>query len=124
MTALVDANVFIRHFTGEPPEMAERATAYLAAADLLVLSDLILAEIVYVLESFYKTPRGSVAQAAHAVVASKNVKTADPDLLLRAIEVYERPRRPRHRQSPSEPCSHTQDHTPQAPPRTASTHYP
>ena len=53
MTAFVDTNVLIRHLTGDPPEEAARATRYLETADELLLPDLILAEVAYVLESFY-----------------------------------------------------------------------
>lgn len=52
LTAFVDTNVLIRHLTGDPPEMASRATAFLASAEELLLPDLIVAEIVDVLESF------------------------------------------------------------------------
>ena len=89
MTTLADTNIFIRHLTGDPPEQAARATAYLASADLIVLPDLILAEIVYVLESFYRVPRNRTAQAARSLIAFNNVKVTDPSLLLRTIEIYE-----------------------------------
>jgi predicted nucleic acid-binding protein len=56
VTAFVDTNVLVRHLTGDPPELAGRATRYLAAADELLLPDLILAEVAYVLESFYESP--------------------------------------------------------------------
>jgi predicted nucleic-acid-binding protein len=69
--------------------MATRATAFLAAADELLLADLIVAETVYVLESFYKAPRAQVADAMRSLVAMDCVVTVDPALLLRAIEVYE-----------------------------------
>jgi hypothetical protein len=48
----LDTNVLIRHLTGDPPEMARRATAQLASGEPLLLADLVLAECVYVLESF------------------------------------------------------------------------
>ena len=89
MTALVDTNVLIRHLTGDPPELAERATDYLASAEALILPDLILAEIVYVLESFYEVPRNQVAEYARSIVTFGSIQTADPALLLRALEVYE-----------------------------------
>jgi predicted nucleic-acid-binding protein len=89
MTAFVDTNVLVRHLTGDPPAMAERATAFLAAESELYLADLILAEAIYVLESFYKAPREQVAEAMRALVAMRTVITVDPALLLRAIEVYE-----------------------------------
>ena len=89
MTALVDTNVLIRHLTGDPPDLADRASAYLAAAEALVLPDLILAEVVYVLESFYEAPRDRVAEMARSIITFGSIRTVDAGLLLRAIEVYE-----------------------------------
>jgi predicted nucleic acid-binding protein len=89
VTAFVDTNVLIRHLTGEPPEMATRATRYLATADELLLPDLILAEVAYVLESFYEVPRAQVATTLRAVLAYPAIRVLDADLLQRAVEVYE-----------------------------------
>ena len=89
MTALIDTNVLIRHLTGDPPDLAARATAYLAAAEALILPDLILAEVVYVLESFYEVPRDRVAELARSIIMFGPIQTAHPEMLLRAVEVYE-----------------------------------
>lgn len=89
MTAFLDTNIVLRHLTGEPPEIAARATAYLRSETDLLLTDLVAAETVYVLESFYETPRGQVARAVRSLVAFESVVCVDPALLLRAIEVYE-----------------------------------
>jgi predicted nucleic acid-binding protein len=89
VTAFVDTNVLIRHLTGDPPELAARSTRYLAAADDLLLPDLILAEVAYVLESFYDTPRAQVATTLRAVLAFSAIRVLDADLLQRAVEVYE-----------------------------------
>jgi len=89
MTAFVDTNVLIRHLTGDPPEMAARATAYLSQTDELVLADLVVAEVVYVLESFYEAPRGRVAALLEAVVSAPQMRVQDRPVLLRALEVYE-----------------------------------
>ena len=89
MTAFVDTNVLIRHFTGDPPDLAARATRYLATADELLLPDLILAEVAYVLESFYETARSHVAATLRAVLAFPAIRVQDVDLLQRAVEVYE-----------------------------------
>lgn len=94
MTAWLDTNVLVRHLTGDPPAMARRATRFLAAAapGELLLADLVLAELVYVLESVYDLDRPAVAEAARAVVTFPAVAVDDPLLLLRAIEVYENDR--------------------------------
>lgn len=89
MTAFVDTNILVRHLTGDPPEMAARATAYLADAGQLLLTDLIVAETVYVLESFYEAPRATIAEAIRSLLAFDSIVCVDPALILRAIEVYE-----------------------------------
>ena len=89
MTALLDTNVLVRHLTGDPPDLAARATAYLAEAEALILPDLILAEVVYVLESFYEVSRDRVAELARSIITFGSIQTVDPGVLLRAIEVYE-----------------------------------
>jgi predicted nucleic acid-binding protein len=89
LTAFVDTNVLVRHLTGDPPEMARRATALLASGERLLLADLILAECVYVLESFYGVPREHVAEMMRAAIALPTIDTIDPASLLRALEVYE-----------------------------------
>ncbi len=89
VTAFVDTNILVRHLTGDPPAMAKRATAFLASQPELYLADLIVAETVYVLESFYKASRDQVANAMRSLIAMRSMITVDPALLLRAIEVYE-----------------------------------
>jgi predicted nucleic acid-binding protein len=89
MTAFVDTNILVRHLTGEPPEMAARATAYLRSATELLLTDLVAAETVYVLESFYEAPRNQVGQAIRSLLGLDTVSCIDSALLLRAVEVYE-----------------------------------
>jgi predicted nucleic acid-binding protein len=88
LRALLDTNVVIRHLTGDPPAMSKRATKFLASSSELVLADIVVAECVYVLESFYEVPRDRVAELMRAALAMPGV-VADTDLLLRALEVYE-----------------------------------
>jgi predicted nucleic-acid-binding protein len=89
VSAFVDTNVLVRHLTADPPDMAARATAFLADAAQLYLADLIVAETIYVLESYYQAPRDQVATAMRSLVSMRSMITVDPALLLRAIEVYE-----------------------------------
>lgn len=89
VTAFVDTNVLIRHLTGEPPAQARRATRYLEQADELLLPDLILAEVAYVLESFYEVERVEVASTLRSILAFPAIRVLDVELLQRAVEVYE-----------------------------------
>ncbi len=88
MRELLDTNVLVRHLTGAPPAQARRATALLAGDDELILTDLITAELVYVLESYYERPRNEVVEAVRSLLALPSV-SSDHELLLRAIELYE-----------------------------------
>ena len=89
MSAFVDTNVLVRHLTGEPPEMAQAATRYLDEAETMYLSDLIVAELVYVLQSVYEVARPQVADTLRALLAHGPIVTVDPAVLLRTIEVFE-----------------------------------
>jgi predicted nucleic acid-binding protein len=89
VSAFVDTNILVRHLTGDPPEQAARASRFLAATDELLLADLVVAEVVYVLESFYEVPRARVAELVRAIIAFPAIVVLDAAMLLRALEVYE-----------------------------------
>jgi len=89
VSAIVDTNILVRHLTGEPADLAARATAYLTVENELLVTDLVIAETVYVLESFYDAPRAQVAAAVRSILAFRSVICVDQALLLRAVEVYE-----------------------------------
>jgi predicted nucleic acid-binding protein len=87
--ALLDTNILVRHLTGDPPAQARRATEFLRGSHELILTDLVLAEMVYVLESFYGVPRSEIAGMARALLALPAIVAGDHELLLRAVELYE-----------------------------------
>lgn len=89
MRAHLDTNVLVRHLTGDPPAQAQRATRFLAGAEQLMLADLVVAELVYVLESVYRVTRARVAELVRAVLGFAPVYSANPDRLRRALDVYE-----------------------------------
>jgi predicted nucleic acid-binding protein len=68
VSAFIDTNVLVRHLTGDPPEVAAAATEYLRSAEELFLADLIVAEAVYVLESYYERPRKHVATVVRSLL--------------------------------------------------------
>ena len=89
MRAFLDTNVPVRHLTGDPPGQASRATALLSGSHELIATDLMVAEVVYVLESFYERPRDEVATLLRSMLALPSVACPAIDLLLRALELYE-----------------------------------
>ncbi len=89
MSAFVDTNVLVRHLIGDPPKLATRATDYLRGASDLLVADLIVAETIYVLESFYEVSRPEISESMRALIVMESVRVVDAPLLLRAVEIYE-----------------------------------
>jgi predicted nucleic-acid-binding protein len=89
LSAFVDTNILVRHLTGDPEGQARRASAFLAEADELLLTDLVAAEVVYVLESFYEVERQRVAELLRAIIGFRSIEVLDAPLLFRALEIYE-----------------------------------
>jgi predicted nucleic acid-binding protein len=88
LTAYLDTNVLIRHFTGEPPALARRSKALLESGEQLILTDLIVAECVHVLESFYELEREQVVQLMRSAIAFNSIITPNAPVVLRALELY------------------------------------
>lgn len=89
---LIDTNVLLRFFTGEPLEFAQQARAIIANADsgavLLEIHPLVLAETIYTLESFYKMPKSDVCDRLSIFLQSRGIVAADEEVMLDALERY------------------------------------
>ncbi|AFV76550.1 putative nucleic-acid-binding protein, contains PIN domain [Thermus oshimai JL-2] len=73
LNALVDTSVLVRYLTGEPPELAEQAAAILDGDETLGITDVVLVETAYVLESFYGISRPQVVDALIALLQKANL---------------------------------------------------
>ncbi|MFM8762626.1 MAG: PIN domain-containing protein [Solirubrobacterales bacterium] len=89
LTAFLDTNVVIRHLTGDPPGQAARATAALASDEPLLLSDVVFAACVFVLESGYGVTRERVADLLRSIHMQQATETVNALTLLRALAIYE-----------------------------------
>ena len=65
------------------------ATTFLREAEALELPTLIVAELVYVLESVYEQARPRVAALVRSTLAHPPVRASEESVLLRAMELYE-----------------------------------
>jgi predicted nucleic-acid-binding protein len=91
MTQLLDTNVLIRHISGAPAHQARAATALLKGAEAseLLLTDVHVAEFVWVLESsMYQADRETVRGALEGVLALPAITVANRSLLHDAIDLY------------------------------------
>lgn len=88
----VDTNVFLRFLTHDDPEKAEKARKLFASAvdgDVrLTTSLLVIAEIVWTLESFYNLQPREIADKVAVILNTPNLECPDTPLLLEALDFY------------------------------------
>jgi predicted nucleic-acid-binding protein len=90
--AFVDANVLLRWLTDSPPEMAAQAGQLFEQADqgqvLLVLPDLVIAEVIWVLQSYYKIPKADIRREMQALIQHEGLVVQDRASLMLALQWY------------------------------------
>lgn len=88
-TQLVDTNVLLRFFTGDPPDMAARARGLIARADCgeiaLIIPVVVLAETFFTLESFYKLKRVDIACKLIAFLESRGIVASESEVVVAAL---------------------------------------
>jgi predicted nucleic acid-binding protein len=90
-TLWLDANVILRFLTGEPKELAERAGRLMARAERgeigLFTPNLVVAEVVWVLRSFYRRSPAEIAEVLVALVSAEGIKVTDRATTVHALEL-------------------------------------
>jgi uncharacterized protein len=86
---VLDTNILIRFFTTDNKVMADKAETLIknAKKNELVISDVIIAEIVWVLESFYELPKNEIIEKLEGLL---NLDKFDinKNLLFKTVEYY------------------------------------
>jgi predicted nucleic acid-binding protein len=86
----IDANLILRFLTREPQDLAERTLRFMQRAErgeiTLQITPLVIAEVVWVLGSFYKYPRTQIAETLTAFLGSDGLIVQDLQLSLAALE--------------------------------------
>ena len=89
---LVDTNLIVRHLTQDHPEHSRAADELFRACDdgmlKLIILPVVLAECVFVLESFYKHGREQISAALVVLISSGGVELADPSVYREALDRY------------------------------------
>ena len=88
----VDTNVLLRYLLDDVPEQADAVEEMLkraAAGDIvLVLNVLVIAEIVWTCESYYKLTKDDIREKIMAILNTPGLEVEESDLLLEAIWAY------------------------------------
>jgi predicted nucleic acid-binding protein len=86
----VDTNVLVRFFSGDPPEMAERARKLIERADsgevVLVVGPVIVAEVFFRLVSDYDADRREVAQKLAKFLGCRGIEATESAAMTAALK--------------------------------------
>ena len=89
----VDTNLFIRYLTDDDHEKADRVGSLLQKAArgemVLVTAELVLAEVVWVLESAYGLGCADIAPLIRGILGTPGLRVVNGDLVARALDHYE-----------------------------------
>ena len=90
--SFIDANVVLRFLTGEPPEMANQARLLFEEVDrgerVLILEEIVIAEIIWVLASFYKFPSASISRVIQELIGHPGLEVEDKPGIWMALDIY------------------------------------
>ncbi|GAB6875316.1 PIN domain-containing protein [Thermaerobacter litoralis] len=90
--AYVDANVLLRVLTNDPPEMVEQARKLLGRVSrgevTLVLDPLVIAEMVWVLSSYYKVPRRQLGTTLLEMCETEGFEVKEKGVVVQALRNY------------------------------------
>jgi predicted nucleic acid-binding protein len=91
---LLDTNLIVRHLVQDHERHAQAAAKLFAACDrgelTLVILPAVLAECVFILESFYQNPRAAIARALRSLLRSPGIELAESAIYLDALDRYGR----------------------------------
>jgi len=89
----VDTNLFVRYLTNDDKHKAEAVQKLLLKAKSgkirLVTSDIVIAELVWVLISFYEQGNEVVADLLRGILNTEGLKVDNSDIIEGALEIFE-----------------------------------
>lgn len=88
----VDTNIFLRYFTNDDPLKADRIEKLFEEAEtqkfVLVSSHLVMAELVWTLESYYKISPPVIEQMLLKVINTPFIEIPQENLIIQALDLY------------------------------------
>ena len=91
-TCFADTNLFLRFLTNDLPQQADQVDSLLRRAangDVkLVTTSLVIAEIVWTLESYYQIPKAEIQDKVLAILNTPGLTVEGAGLLLQAAVMY------------------------------------
>ncbi len=92
MLRFVDTNIFVRYFTGQPPDKAEQANRLLQRVEdgreRVATSVMVVFETVFTLQRTYKVPKERIRELVGSVLSLPGIHLPGKRLLLMALDLY------------------------------------
>lgn len=89
---VLDANVILRFLTNDAPEQADRCTELLkrveAGTEEVWLPELVLADIVWTLEKFYRQPKERIRELLTPLLNLRGLRHANKKVAKEALRLY------------------------------------
>ncbi len=90
--AVIDTNVLVRYLTEDDPEKAEAVDVLLHKAAngevKILVPSVVIAELVWVLESFYRLKPEEISELAGAILDTPGIDIQDRSILREALRIY------------------------------------
>ena len=90
--AVIDTNLLVRYLTEDDPQKAKAVDNLLNKAENgeigILVPSIVVAELVWVLESFYKMNPVEIAELVEAVLNTPGVEVTEKSLIASALQIY------------------------------------
>ncbi len=90
---IIDANVILRFFVADEEKQFEKTLEFIqaleAGTDAALLTEMVFAEVIWVLQKVYKVPRTDIAQQFSRFIQGLGVKTVlNKAIFIEALKLY------------------------------------
>ena len=90
--AVIDTNVLIRYLTNDEPQKAKAVESLLNKASdgelRILIPSIVIAELVWVLESYYRMKAEGIAELVEAILSTPGVEVTDKGIIASALKLY------------------------------------
>ena len=88
----VDTNIFLRLLTNDDPAKASACEKLFRRAverrEALFTTEMVIAEIVWVLESYYELDRPGIREMVEKILNTRNLECPNREILIQALSTY------------------------------------
>jgi predicted nucleic-acid-binding protein len=89
---VIDTNLLVRYLTDDEPQKAKAVDTLLNSASKgelkILIPSVVIAELVWVLESFYKMVADDITGLVEAILNTPGVDTQDKSVIKAALKIY------------------------------------